>query len=74
MREYVLALASLTLLCLGGLLEVGGLGFWGLDALVTLFFAGAVGTGLVSRRGFGQAGAVLGLAALVLHVALLLIA
>lgn len=74
MREEFLALASLALLCLGGLLEVGGVAFWGLDALVTLAFAGAVGAGLLSRRGWGQAGAVLGLAALVLHVALLVMA
>ena len=73
MREYALALVSLALLCLGGLLEVSTLGFPGLDALVTLAFAGAVGTGLLSRRGFGHAGAVLGLAALVLHVGLLVV-
>lgn len=73
MREHALATVAPALLMLGGLLEVAGIGFFGLDGLVTLCFAGAVATGLFSRRPLGVTGAVFGLAALVLHLGLVLL-
>ena len=74
MRNALFAIAALTLLCAGALLEVGSIDIPGLNAVITLFFAAAVGVGLFSRRPWGHAGAALSLSALVVHVGLLILA
>jgi hypothetical protein len=66
-------LAGLILLVTGGLLEVTGTSFWGLDALVGLCFACATVAGGVSalagrRAAWGLVVTAVGAAALVLHV------
>ena len=69
----MLLLAACGLLCAGGLLEVAGIGFWGIDLLIgTCFFLAMLlgaGTYLVGpnpRLGLVASG--LGLVALVFHI------
>jgi hypothetical protein len=47
----MLPIAALLLLCIGGLLEVAGVAFWGLDLVVALCFVGSMllGAGGVIR-------------------------
>lgn len=69
----IIQLAGLVLLLIGALLEVGGVAFWGLDAMVGLCFvaaAAAGGVGAIAGRqaAWGLTLAALGALSFCLHV------
>ncbi len=69
----IIQLAGLVLLLVGALLEVGGVAFWGLDALVGLCFVAAAAAGGVSaivgrHAAWGLALTALGALSLSIHI------
>lgn len=69
----MLLVAAYAMLCVGALLEVAGIGFWGLDLLVGTCFTLALGAGAITfvfgpSHRWGLLAAGLATVALVFHV------